>query len=69
MVTQTLMPVSLTKILSKKSEKRTEMTRIYGLSASSDTHIAHHHPCPDTICLVLHTNKRRHTLNLLKFKE
>ena len=65
MVTQKLIPVSLTKRL-QEVRKRTETTRIYKLSASSDTQIALHHACLHTFCLVLNTNERKDTLNLLK---
>ena len=44
------------------------MKRIHKLSASSDVHTALHHPRPDTIYMVLNTNERRDTLNLLKNK-
>ena len=67
MVTQTLTPVSLTKRL-QQVRKRTETTRIYKLSASSDAQIALHHACLHTLCLVLNTNERKDTLNLLKNK-
>ena len=67
MVTQTLIPVSLTKRL-QEVRKRTETTRIYKLSVSSDAHIALHHTSLHTLCLVLNTNERKDTLNLLKNK-
>lgn len=62
MVTQTLMPVSSTKRLSKKSE----MTSI--CKTESYTYIAVHHPSPDIISMVLNADERKHTLSLLKKK-
>ena len=67
MVTQTLIPVSLTTRL-QEVRKRTETTYTYKLSASSDAPIALHHACLHTLCLVLNTNKRKDTLYLLKNK-
>ena len=67
MVTQTLIPVSLTKTF-QEVRKRTETTRMYKLSASSEAHIALHHTCLLTLCLVINTEERKDTLNLLKNK-
>ena len=67
MVTQTLIPVSLTK-KPLEVRKRTKTTCVYKLSASPDANIALPRTCLHTLCLVLNTNERKNTLNLLKNK-